>query len=82
MFLPREVFFERNVENYELGKTLATIVGIIFIDVFIFVYFSYAILIKFDTAIKITLDNYLIKTIIMVVYTLIINKLFMVRKVK
>ncbi|MBQ8193140.1 MAG: hypothetical protein IJZ46_03615 [Bacilli bacterium] len=69
-------------KNYELGKTLATITGIIFIDVLIFVYFSYAILIKFDTSIIITLDNYLIKTIIMVIYTLIVNKLFMVRKVK
>ncbi len=24
MFLPREVFFERNVQNYELGKELLT----------------------------------------------------------
>ena len=42
----------------------------------------YAILIKFDVAIMIALDNYLIKTVIMVIYLLIVNKLFMVRKVK
>ena len=53
-----------------------------FIDVAIFVYFSYAFIIRFDIAMKIAIDNYLIKVIVMLVYVLIVNKLFMVRKVK
>ena len=53
-----------------------------FIDVAIFIYFSYAFIIRYDTVIEIAIDNYLVKVGIMIIYTLIVNKLFMVRKVK
>lgn len=68
--------------SYRLVKTLLTVVGIVFADVFIFIYFSYAFIIKFDTSIMIALGNYLFKTIITIVYILIINKIFDVKKVK
>lgn len=63
-------------------KTIFTIFGIAFIDVAIFIYFSYAFIIKFDDAIMIAIDNYLVKVGIMILYVLIVNRLFMVRKVK
>ena len=69
-------------DSYRLVKTLLTVVGIVFADVFIFIYFSYAFIIKFDTSIMIALGNYLFKTIITIMYILIINKIFDVKKVK
>lgn len=69
-------------DSYRLVKTLLTVVGIVFADVFIFIYFSYAFIIKFDTSIMIALGNYLFKTIITIIYILIINKIFDVKKVK
>ena len=69
-------------DSYRLVKTLLTVVGIVFVDVFIFIYFSYAFIIKFDTSIMIALGNYLFKTIITIMYILIINKIFDVKKVK
>lgn len=69
-------------DSYRLVKTLFTVVGIVFADVFIFIYFSYAFIIKFDTSIMIALGNYLFKTIIVIIYILIINKIFDVKKVK
>lgn len=90
---PLSLFITLLISNYcfkelklekknKLIKTLLTTVGLIFIDTFIFTYFSYAILVKFDIAIKIALDNYLIKTFIMIIYIIIINKIFGVKKVK
>lgn len=63
-------------------KTALTIFGIIFIDVAIFIYFSYAFIIRYDTAINISIDTYLVKVGIMIIYMLIVNRLFTVRKVK
>lgn len=90
---PLSLFITLLISNYcfkelklekknQLIKTLLTIVGLIFIDTFIFTYFSYAVLARFDIALKIALDNYLIKTFIMVIYILFINKIFGVKKVK
>ena len=61
---------------------IATIVGLMFIDTFIFIYFSYAFLIRFDKAIIIAIENYFIKSIIMIIYVFIINKILNVKKVK
>ncbi len=61
---------------------ILVLVGITFIDVFIFIYFSYAIIIRFDIAMKIAISNYLFKCLIVVSYFLIVDKLFMIRKVK
>lgn len=69
-------------DSYRLVKTLLTVLGIVFADVFIFIYFSYAFIIKFDASIMIALGNYLFKTIITIMYILIINKIFDVKKVK
>lgn len=59
-----------------------TLIGISFINSFIFVYFSYAFIIKFDTAIMIALGHYFINTIILIIYYLFINMIIKVRKVK
>lgn len=83
MFLSSYCFRElKKEDNKKIIKVILTIFGIMFIDVAIFIYFSYAFVLKYDTALKLLLDNYLIKVGIMIVYILIINKLFMIRKVK
>lgn len=63
-------------------KLCTAITGLMFIDSFIFIYFSYAILIRFDKALLIAGSNYFIKTIIMIIYMFIINRIFKVKKVK
>jgi len=83
MFLSEYCFKElKNEDRKKIIKLLLTIFGIIFIETAIFIYFSYAFIIRFDTAIQIAIDNYLVKVGIMTIYTLIVNKLFAVRKVK
>lgn len=83
LFLSEYCFRElKKEEKKVMLKTIFTILGIIFIDTAIFVYFSYAFIIRFDTAIEIAIDNYLVKAVMVIIYTLIVNKLFMVRKVK
>ena len=83
MFLSEYCFKELKKEEKKKNiKTILTIFGILFIDAGIFVYFSYAFIIKYDVAMRIAIDNYLIKVGIMIIYILIVNKLFMVRKVK
>lgn len=83
MFLSQYCFRELEKEEKNRNiKTIFTIIGILFIEAAIFSYFSYAFIIKYDTAISISIDNYLVKTGIMIIYILIINKLFIVRKVK
>lgn len=83
MFLSEYCFKELEKEEKSINiKIIFTILGILFIDAAIFNYFSYAFIIKFDTAIGIAIDNYLFKAAIMVVYILTVNKLFMVKKVK
>lgn len=72
----------KNEEKNKFIKLVLTIFGIIFIDTAIFAYFSYAFIIKFDSAVFIAIDNYLFKTIIMIFGIFIINKLFTVKKVK
>ena len=83
LFLSEYCFRELKKEDKNKNiKTIITIWGITFIDCAIFIYFSYAFIIKFDTAIEIAIDNYLVKACILIIYILIVNKLFMVRKVK
>ena len=83
LFLSEYCFREvKKEEEKVMLKTIFTILGIIFIDTAVFVYFSYAFILRFDTAIEIAIDNYLVKVVIAIIYTLIVNKLFMVRKVK
>ena len=83
MFLGEYCFKELVKEDKnENIKTVFTLLGILFIDAAIFSYFSYAFIIQFNTAIGMAIENYLVKTGIMVIYMLIVNKLFMVKKVK
>lgn len=83
MFLSEYCFRELTKDNKKNTiKTILTILGIMFIDSAIFIYFSCAFIIRFDTAMKIAIDYYLVKSGIMIIYTLIVNKLFMVKKVK
>jgi len=83
LFLSSYCFKELKKENTnKMLKTLFTLVGLVFIDVLIFVYFIYAFLIRFDTAVTIALGNCFVKIIIMFIYMFIVNKLFIVKKVK
>lgn len=83
MFLGEYCFRELKKEERKKNiKTILTLFGILFIDAAIFVYFSYAFIIKYDVAMMIAIDNYLTKVGIMIIYILIVNRLFMIRKVK
>ena len=72
---------KKEVKNKNF-KIIVTIIGLMFIDTFIFLYFSYAFLISFDKAIVIAVQNYFVKSIIMIIYMFIINKILSVKKVK
>lgn len=72
----------KSISSAKNIKTIITIIGIMFVDVFVFVYFSYAVLIRYDKAIIIAIENYFIKSIIMVGYIFVINKILSVKKVK
>ncbi len=83
LFLCNYAFNELlQVKEKRTLRMILVLVGITFIDVFIFIYFSYAIIIRFDIAMKIAISNYLFKCLIVVSYFLIVDKLFMIRKVK
>lgn len=83
MILSRYTFGElKNEDSKKLIKTIFTIIGLLFADVFVFIYFSYAFIIRFDTSMMITLGNYLVKCVISVGLVLIVNRLFEVKKVK
>ena len=83
MYLARYSFNElSNTESKRFIKMILILIGISFIYTGIFIYFSYAIIIRFDIAIKIFLSNYLVMSLILIVYFLVIDKLFMIRKVK
>ena len=72
----------KNVTVRKNIKSILTIVGIMFIDTFIFIYFSYAFIIKFNVAMEIAITNLVFKSIIIIIYFFIINKIIKVRKVK
>ena len=72
----------KHIKKNKYIKLLLIIIGIMFIDTFIFIYFSYAFLIRFNTSVMITLGNYLVKTIITFIYIILINKIIKVKKVK
>lgn len=83
MILSSYTFGElKNENNKKLIKTIFTIIGVLFADVFVFIYFSYAFIIRFNTSMMITLGNYLVKCVISVGLVLIVNRLFEVKKVK
>lgn len=71
-----------HVKDKRFIKFVLVLLGISFIDVALFVYFSYAIIIRFDIAMGIAISSYLFKCLIMVSYFLIVDKLFVIRKVK
>ena len=69
-------------EDYRLIKTILTIIGITFIEVLIFIYFSYAFMIGSKKALIISLNSYLAKVILMIIFTIFLNIIFKVKKVK
>lgn len=69
-------------KNKNIVSIILTLIGIVFIYVFLFVYFSYAIIIRFDTAMGIAISSFLVMCLIITLYFLIMDKLFMIRKVK
>lgn len=72
----------KEVKKNRKLKIVLTLIGIIFIDVFVFIYFSYAIIIKFSESLSIAMDNYFIKTIIIIIMYLLITELMKIKKVK
>lgn len=71
-----------HVKDKRFVKFMLVFIGISFIYVFGFIYFSYAIIIRFDVAMVIAISSYLVMCFIMFVYFLIVDKLFVIRKVK
>ena len=72
----------KEVEKNKIIKTIFILIGIVFVDVFVFIYFSYAIIIKFDDSLLIAIDNYFIKTILMIAMYFLIDKIIKMKKVK
>ena len=72
----------KEVQKNKTFKTILALIGIVFVDVFVFIYFSYAIIIRFDDSLLIAIDNYFIKTIYMVTMYFLVNKIIKIKKVK
>ena len=72
----------KEVKNNKIFKNILALIGIIFIDVFVFIYFSYTIIINFSDSLSIAMDNYFIKIIIIIFMYFLINKLMKIKKVK
>ncbi len=72
----------KKVDKNRTAKTVLTLVGIIFVDVFVLIYFSYAFIIKFDDSILIAIGNYFVKIIVITIMYLLLNKIMRVKKVK
>ena len=76
-------FEQLKLENKNRNlKTIITLVGLIFIDVFVFTYFSYVFMLEFSTSLLIAIDNYLVKTILVIIYLISINKILSTKKVR
>lgn len=87
LFLTRYSFNEllksEGKSKYDrIYKICLMLCGVTFIDSGIFIYFSYAFIIRFDIAMGIFLSNYMIKSLIMIIYFLVVDRLFMIKKVK
>ena len=72
----------KSIKENKLVKMIIILIGIMFIDTLLFIYFSYAFIIRFDTSLIITLDNYIIRVLVMVTFILITSRLLRVKKVK
>lgn len=72
----------KSIKENKLVKMILILIGIMFIDTLLFIYFSYAFIIRFDTSLIITLDNYIIRVLVMVTFILITSRLLRVKKVK
>lgn len=70
------------VKKNKTFKTIITIIGLVFVDVFVFIYFSYTFLIDFKNSLGISIENYLLKVFIEIVFVLLLNVIFKVKKVK
>ena len=69
-------------EKDRIIKTILTIAGIVFIEMALFMYFSYAVILRFNISLMIALDNYFINTNIMILYYLCGNRIMKMKKVK
>lgn len=83
LFLSRFAFRElKKIKEFKIVKTVLAFIGIAFTGVFTFLYFSYAIIIRFDEALFIALDNYFLMTILIISYYFITNRIMKVKKVE
>lgn len=83
LILSSYVFKElKKLKDNRFIKTIVVLIGIMFINSLIFIYFSYAFIIRFDTSLVITLDNFLVGTFIIIMFIFATKKLLKVKKVK
>ncbi len=82
-YLSSYCFEELKKDNKnKILKTILTSLGITFISVFVFIYFSYAVIYDFSSSLMLTVGNYFIEALIIVIYILCINKILSIKKVK
>lgn len=72
----------KKVQKKKVLKTILALIGIVFVDVFIFIYFTYVTISKYGNSLLITLDNYIFKAIIIIIMYFCILKILKVKKVK
>ena len=72
----------KNEKDKKTLKFILTLVGILFIDSFLFSYFSYAFTYDFKYALMLSINNYLMRVLFMSLDILLVNKIFKVVKVK
>ena len=72
----------RRAENNELFRSIVCFLGLVFANTFIFIFFSYAIIINPLDALLITIDNYFVEVIIVIIFYFTTSKIMKLKKVK
>lgn len=72
----------KNATRYRTLKLIAYLVSIVLVDVFIGTYLSYSLYVGFDNSSTIAIDNYFVKSIIMIITCLLISRIAKIKKVK
>lgn len=72
----------KRVEKRKKIKTIMVLIGVTFVDVFLVTYFAYVTKVKYSVSLLISIDNYFVKAIILILMYLVLDRIMKIKKVK